>query len=104
MTTGVLDLTTTEGLRVACEAVGGPEKWSDQRSDGWRKVADTIRRVRSADESERATRELQEWLWEKNPIAAVGQGNISVARALGSPEFRAWLAARSFEPLAGGCE
>jgi 5-methylcytosine-specific restriction protein B len=63
------------------------------------RLAETLRWVRAADETQRGTREFQERLWEHNHVAAVGQGRISVDQALDEESFRRWLAARSMEPL-----
>ena len=38
-------------------------------------------------------------LWERNHIAAVGQGRISVQQAIDDERFRAWLAERSMNRL-----
>jgi MoxR-like ATPase len=96
---GESNLTTDDGLRAACESIGRPDKWGGGRSDWIQRLAETIRWVRSAGEAERSTREFQQRLWEDNQVAAIGQGNISVDRALDDAVFRVWLAARSMEPL-----
>lgn len=98
------NLTTDAGLRAACAAIGRPDQWEAGRSDWIRRLAETITWVRSATEAERATEAFQERLWEHNHVAAVGQGQIPVDRALADPEFRAWLAARSVQPLPGAAE
>ena len=93
------NLTTDDGLRTACAAIGRPDQWEAGRSDWIRRLAETITWVRSATEAERATEAFQERLWEHNHVAAVGQGQIPVDRALADPEFRVWLAARSVQQL-----
>ena len=75
------DLTTDEGLRAACEAASPPE--TPPGAASWRtKLAETLEWLRTASEQDRATRESQERLWERNEVAAVGQGNIPIDRAL----------------------
>ena len=93
------NLTTDAGLRAACAAIGRPEQWEGGRADWIRRLAETITWVRSAKEPERATRDFQERLWEHNHVAAVGQGQIPVDRALADSELRIWLAGRSVRPL-----
>jgi hypothetical protein len=97
-------LATDEGLRAACEAVGDPRTWDAPRTEWTRLLATTIGWVRETDEKGRSTREFQERLWEHNHVAAVGQGNIPVDRALDDPAFRQWLAAKSMEPLPASAE
>jgi 5-methylcytosine-specific restriction protein B len=92
-------LATDEGLRAACEALGDPRTWETERTEWTRQLAATLEWVRGTDEEERRTREFQERLWEHNHVAAVGQGNIPIDRALDDPAFREWLAAKSVEPL-----
>lgn len=98
------NLTTDEGLRAACESIGRPENWGGGRPDWIRLLAETIRWVRSTDEAGRSTREFQQRLWEHNHVAAIGQGNIPIGRALDDEAFRRWLAARSIEPLPSSAE
>jgi len=93
------DLTTEEGLRVACEALGRPETWGPNAGLWNRNLTDTLKWVRSATQTERSTREFQERLWERNHVAAIGQGTISVDRALDDEGFRRWLSARSMGRL-----
>jgi 5-methylcytosine-specific restriction enzyme B len=93
------DLRTDDGLRAACDAIGRSNTWGEGRPEWMDLLSETIRSVRSADQSQRATREFQERLWERNHVAAIGQGNIPVGRALDDEGFRKWLAQRSMEPL-----
>jgi 5-methylcytosine-specific restriction enzyme B len=93
------DLKTDGGLRAACEAIGRGGQWAAGRSEWIARIAETIEWVRSADKPKRSARDFQERLWERNHIAAVGQGNISVAKALDVADFREWMAGRSIDPL-----
>lgn len=92
-------LSTEQGLKTAVAAIGPAASWGPQGSTWIRQLAETIRWFRSSDEAMRSTREFQQRLWEDNHVAAVGQGSISVARALDEPGFRAWLAQKSTVPL-----
>src|SRR5690242_2981482 len=93
------DLTSEDGLRAACEALGQPAQWDETRRIWVEQLADTLVWVRAADETTRSTRDFQERLWENNHVAKPGQGTISVQQALDDPGFRAWLASRSMVPL-----
>lgn len=93
-------LNTDDGLRAACAELGPPEQWGAADGGVWtRNLAETLRWVRAATEAERSTREFQERLWEHNHVAAVGQGTVSVDRALDDDGFRQWLSTRSMEHL-----
>lgn len=92
-------LGSDEGLKHASEMLGDPSRWGASGSDWVSRIANTIRRVRAADQKERGTLAFQEWLWNENHIAAVGQGNIPIDRALQDPAFREWLATESMKPL-----
>jgi len=95
----VYDLTSNEGLRRACEDLERIEG-SKKSTQNWRsELAGFIRWVRDADLSRRATLEFQRRLWEENPVTSVGQGNVSVEKALENTDFRDWLAKLSLEPL-----
>ncbi len=60
-------------------------EWRERMVRFFRKIAETP-------PSERATREFQTWLWDENPVAAAGQGNLPLDKALADPEFREWVA------------
>lgn len=92
------NLATDEGLRAALEVIGPVSNWNSADRDWVRRLSAEIVWVRSADETERSSRDFQERLWERNPVSEVGRGNISVQAALDDPEFRTWLAAYSFHP------
>jgi 5-methylcytosine-specific restriction protein B len=98
------NLATDDGLRTACESIGDPAQWGDERADWIRRLAQTIEWVRATDEAGRSTRDFQERLWEHNQVAAAGQGKIPVNRALDDAGFRRWLAAKSLEPLPSSTE
>jgi hypothetical protein len=93
------DLSSDEGLRAATEAIGRPESWGEHGPEWIRNLAETIRWVRSADQGTRRNLDFQHRLWEDNGVAAVGQGNIPVERALQDAGFREWLAVKSMESL-----
>lgn len=87
------NLATDDGLRAACRAIGdGNPEWN-------RRLAAVLEWWSGLSEAARADRENQQRLWEDNHVAAVGQGRISVDRALDDAKFRAWLAQRSLQPL-----
>lgn len=92
-------LMSDDGLRKASQEIAGPAGWGAPGSDWVSRIGNTIRKVRDADERERGTLDFQRWLWNDNHIAAVGQGNIPIDRALQDPAFREWLAAESLKPL-----
>lgn len=93
------DLTTDDGLLAACQAIGPWQQWATGGSQWIRLLSETLQWVKSADESQRASREFQQRLWEKNNVAAVGQGQIPVDRALDDEGFRKWLSGRSMQAL-----
>lgn len=93
------DLTSDDGLRAACQTLQPPETWGEEGKPWIPLLAETLRWVKAADEAERSTVEFQQRLWEDNHVAAVGMGTVSVAKAIASDEFRAWLAARSMQTL-----
>lgn len=72
----------------------------DGQTKGWlADLTETLEWVQKSDVSRRESREFQHKLWEDNRVAAVGQGNISLDRALDDASFRTWFAQRSVEPL-----
>ena len=87
------------GLTTACEAIGGYKTWGESGSQWIPRVAETLQWVREADQATRETLEFQRRLWNDNHIAAVGQGNIPIDKALQDPEFRRWFATESMRPL-----
>src|ERR1039458_7874132 len=93
------DLASDSGLRAAVEAIGNSSKWTEPAQQWIRDLAETIRWVRSSDETQRGMREFQKRLWDDNDVAAIGQGNISIDRALDDADFRRRFAERSMAPL-----
>lgn len=93
------DLTTDDGLRRACEEAMRRETWDEDHREWIPALARTIQWVRDANEAERTSPDFQRRLWEENEVAAVGQGNISVEKALQQADFRKWLAKQSLSPL-----
>jgi MoxR-like ATPase len=93
------DLVGDSGLRNAVEAIGNSSTWTEPAQQWIRDLAETIRWVRSTDETQRGTREFQKRLWDDNHVAAIGQGNISIDRALDDADFRRRFAERSMAPL-----
>ena len=93
------DLASDSGLRAAVEAIGNTSTWTVLAQQWIRDLAETIRWVRSSDETQRGMREFQKGLWDDNHVAAIGQGNIGVDRALDDADFRRRFAERSMAPL-----
>jgi hypothetical protein len=93
------DLTSDSGLRTATEDIGSSVTWNETARQWVRDLAETIRWVRSSDETQRATRDFQLRLWDENHVAAVGQGNIAIDRALDDAAFRLRVAAQSMMTL-----
>lgn len=93
------DLTTRDGLAAAIDAIRSDKDYA-QGGQGWAALlAQVITRVRHADETERASFDFQQMLWEDNHVSAVGMGTVKIDHALRDEGFRKWLAARSLEPL-----
>lgn len=88
-----LDIASDAGLREACQPI------RDGDADWNRRLAAVLEWWSGLTEAERADRDNQQRLWEDNHVAAVGQGRIPIERALDDPEFRAWLAQRSMQPM-----
>lgn len=97
-------LKTDESLRAALEAIGSYETWGVAGSQWVPKLAETISWVQSADENTRGTYEFQKRLWENNHVAAVGQGNVPIEKALVDEGFRAWMAKTSMNSLPATAE
>jgi hypothetical protein len=93
------DLASDSGLRAAVEAIGTSSTWTVPQQQWIRDLAETIRWVRSSDETQRGMREFQKRLWDDNHVAAIGRGNIGVDLALDDADFRRRFAERSMAPL-----
>ena len=74
----IYDLASDSGLRTAAETVGSSSTWDETAQQWIHELAETIRWVRSSDETQRGTREFQKRLWDDNRVASIGQGNISI--------------------------
>ena len=93
------DLASDAGLVSAVNDIGGPSYWSSTGQEWQKSLGETLAWFSSKDESERGTVEFQQKLWDKNSVAAVGQGNISIDGAIADGEFRRKVAAMSMEVL-----
>jgi len=71
----VRDLTKDEELKAACDEIGAYSTWGDGRREWVETIASTFEKVAAAPEAERAKKDFQTWLWERNGIAKVGHGN-----------------------------
>ncbi|MCX6612353.1 MAG: hypothetical protein NTW74_16070, partial [Acidobacteria bacterium] len=98
------DLASDEGLVSAIKDVGGPSQWSSTGREWLQSLGKTIAWFRSKDEFERGTVDFQKKLWDENKVAAVGQGNISVDRAVENGEFRHSVATLSNKSLPASVE
>jgi len=93
------DLFNKDTLRKWISEIGGNGKIPVSAQEWIEALAHTIAVVRGAGRIERASYEFQEMLWERNGVADVGQGNVSVGSAINDANFRDWLAERSMSPL-----
>jgi AAA domain (dynein-related subfamily)/EVE domain len=71
----------------------------DPREQWWTNLTAFLEIIANASETERASLEFQRKLWEENPVSAVGQGFISVDKAIAEQEVRNWIASKSLEKL-----
>jgi len=70
----------------------------DVRSEEWwTNLTSFFEIIEHASETERASLEFQQKLWDDNPVSAVGQGFISVDKAIEQQEVRNWIASKSLE-------
>ncbi len=89
----VVDLSTDEGLRAACAAIG-------QGNPDWNKrLGGVLEWWAGLSVDDRALEASQRRLWEDNHVAAVGQGRIPLDKAFADEAFRRWLAERSLDVL-----
>jgi hypothetical protein len=92
------DLRTDAGLREASQRAS-----TTKANPEWHQnLKAALSRMREASEADRATIDFQRWLWDDNPVASVGQGQISVEEALNDEAFRNWLARESVRTLPDG--
>jgi hypothetical protein len=90
-----VDLSSAEILRQLYD-----EFLRDDQANEWRAdLTSFLETVAQASETERASLEFQRKLWEENPVSAVGQGSISVDKAIEKQEIRNWIASKSLEKL-----
>ena len=95
-----IDLSSAEVLRQLYDEFQGDartEKW-------WTDLTSFFEMITGASQTERASLEFQKKLWDDNPVSAVGQGFISVDKAIEEEEVRNWIASRSLERLPGDPE
>lgn len=96
----MVDLKNFDELKQACLDI---EK---RVSDGecgpeWReRLSSFLAEVREADLQKRASQEFQRQIWaDVHPVSSVGQGFISVEKAIEDADFCRWLAERSLKQL-----
>src|SRR5207237_6184606 len=99
-----LDLKTTEGLREASKAVLAKRQGEANAKEWNGELAAFLEWVAGLSEDRRAAPSTQERLWDNNPVSSVGQGNISVSKALSDEAFRRWLAKQSMKTLSNEAE
>lgn len=90
-----MDLTSATVLRqLYNEFINSPrsEEW-------WTNLTSFFGMIEHTSETERESLEFQQKLWDDNPVSAVGQGFISVDKAIAQQEFRSWIASKSQEKL-----
>ena len=93
------DLSNLDELRQACADVVKTEQAQAYYETWGKELREFLTDVRDADLQTRTSVEFQRRIWDKNPVANAGMGNISVDAALEDPEFRRWLAEQSVAPL-----
>jgi hypothetical protein len=91
------DLKSNEGFRSACLSIAGarPEQAAKWTSD----LVDFLGWVSTADFESRSSFGFQKRLWDDNPVASLGQGQIPVTDVIQDGELRTWLAKVSLDPL-----
>lgn len=91
-----IDLSSPEVLRQLYDEYlkDAPEEW-------WSSLTPFLEVIARAAETERASLEFQKKLWDdnENPVSAVGQGFISLDKAIEREEVRNWIASKSLESL-----
>jgi len=91
-----IDLTSAEVLRRLYDEFqsddGRPAEW-------WNNLTPFLEMIARASEADRASLKFQQQLWEQNPVSAVGQGFISVDKAIEQEDVRKWIASKSLERL-----
>ena len=98
------DLTNLDELRQACADVVKTEQALSYYTSWGEALLEFLAEVRNADLQTRMSVEFQRKIWEENPVSSVGQGKIPVDEAVADPDFRSWLAERSFARLPDAAE
>ena len=97
------DLQNIEELKRACADVVKTAEADPKYGEYYKKwgprLLEFLRYVRDADEETRESVKFHRRIWEENPVARAGQGNISVEAAIQDAGFRKWLAEKSLSPL-----
>ncbi len=89
------DLTSAEALRQLYNEFLN----SSRSQEWWTNLTSFFDMIAHASETERGSLECQRKLWDDNPVSAVGQGFISVDKAIEQQEVRNWIASKSLEKL-----
>ena len=93
------DLRNIDELRRACADALKTAR-SDRNFERWdQDLRGFLTEIREADLRVRETEEFQRKIWDDNPVADPGQGNIVVDAAITDRGFRRWLAEESMKPL-----
>ena len=90
-----MDLTSAEALRQLYKEFLN----SSRSQEWWTNLTSFFEMIAHASETERESLEFQQKLWDDNPVSAVGQGFISVDKAIEQQEVRNWIASKSLERL-----
>lgn len=91
-----IDLTSAEVLRRLYDEF---QRDAGSYADWWNNLTTFLEMITRAVEADRASLKFQRQLWEENPVSAVGQGFISVDKAIEDEDFRKWIASKSLERL-----
>ena len=89
------DLRNIDELRQACADVVKSAQANPDYAPWGKDLRKFLAEVRAADLHTRASEEFQRKIWDDNPVASVGMGQISVDAAIANSEFRGWLAEQS---------
>ncbi len=96
----LVDLQNLDELKQACLDIEKRVSAGECNPE-WRKLLSSfLAEVREADLQKRASQKFQQQIWaDDHPVSSVGQGNISVERAIKNADFCRWLAERSLKQL-----
>lgn len=93
-------LSSPDAIRRLADEYGSLLKDPARPYGGWcRRLVEHLEYVAKAPLEVRSSVEFHQRLWDDDVVAATGQGSVDVSKALANSEFRAWLAARSLEPI-----